>query len=30
MGPLFDDKLYVRVFFCGRLEVVEEEGAGVG
>lgn len=30
MVPLFDHKLYVRVFFRDRLEVVEKEGAGVG
>lgn len=28
--PLFDHKLYVRVFFCDGLEVVEKECAGVG
>ena len=28
--PLFYDKLYVSVFFRDGLEVVEEEGAGVG
>ena len=29
MGPLLDHELYVRVFFCNGLEVVEEEGPGV-
>jgi hypothetical protein len=28
--PLLDHELYVRVFFRDGLEVVEEEGAGVG
>ena len=28
--PLLDHELYVRVFFRGRLEVIEEEGASVG
>ena len=27
--PLLDHELYVRVFLCGRLEVIEEEGASV-
>lgn len=30
MVPLFDHKLYVRVFFRDRLEVVKKEGTGVG
>lgn len=30
MVPLFDHKLYVRVFFRDGLEVVEQEGTGVG
>ena len=28
--PPFDHELYVRVFFRDGLEVVEEEGTGVG